>query len=235
MTLCEPWGQFDNVRVTVGDTAESDEESEAAVASGPSPETNKLPFDEGKPLNSGWSIWEHRKQGKGMTMGKEYMAGMARIADFKTVQGFWQFWNQLPLPSEFFTNKSGHKRVFEDRELEALSVFREGIEPMWEDSMNTNGGEWYLRRPLNPDELDKYWEELVLGCIGETIDEGNEICGVRVVDKSKGSRVNYRLEMWFRRDEPAINERLKKGMMKCMGRVAGNRGPPDVAFRGHKG
>ena len=37
---------------------------------------------------------------------------------------------------------------------------------------------------FQPEQLDIYWENLVLALIGETIDEGDEICGCRVVDKS---------------------------------------------------
>lgn len=46
---------------------------------------------------------------------------------------------------------------------------------------------------FQPEQLDIYWENLVLALIGETIDEGDEICGCRVVDKSakKGSLYNH--------------------------------------------
>lgn len=40
------------------------------------------------------------------------------------------------------------------------------------------------RKSFLPEQLDIYWENLVLALIGETIDEGDEICGCRVVDKS---------------------------------------------------
>jgi hypothetical protein len=32
-------------------------------------------------------------------------------------------------------------------------------------------------------ELDEFWEKLVLGAIGELIDPGNEVTGVRVIHK----------------------------------------------------
>ena len=41
-----------------------------------------------------------------------------------------------------------------------------------------------FRETFHPEQLDIYWENLVLALIGETIDEGDEICGCRVVDKS---------------------------------------------------
>jgi hypothetical protein len=42
----------------------------------------------------------------------------------------------------------------------------------------------YCRKPFTPDQLDVYWENLVLSLLGETIDDGDEVCGCRVVDKS---------------------------------------------------
>ena len=62
---------------------------------------------------------------------------------------------------------------------------------------------------MTPDVLDVLWENLVLGLIGETIDDGDEICGCRVVDKSKKgtSRVVYRLELWTRSsNEDTVNQ-----------------------------
>ena len=46
-------------------------------------------------------------------------------------------------------------------------------------------------KSFQPDQLDIYWENLVLALIGETIDDADEVCGCRVVDKStkKGTRV----------------------------------------------
>jgi Eukaryotic initiation factor 4E len=49
------------------------------------------------------------------------------------------------------------------------------------------------RKSFQPEQLDIYWENLVLALIGETIDEGDEICGCRVVDKSakKGKSASF--------------------------------------------
>lgn len=44
-------------------------------------------------------------------------------------------------------------------------------------------------------------ENMVLGLVGETIDVGDEICGARVVDKSKGHHVVYRFELWLRSND----------------------------------
>lgn len=40
-----------------------------------------------------------------------------------------------------------------------------------------------LYAEIGPEALDEYWDKLVLGAIGETIDTGDEITGVRVIHK----------------------------------------------------
>ncbi|CAN0383716.1 unnamed protein product [Discosporangium mesarthrocarpum] len=48
---------------------------------------------------------------------------------------------------------------------------------------------------------------MVLGLVGETIDHGDEICGARVVDKSKGNHVVYRFELWLRSQDQSNAKR----------------------------
>lgn len=47
----------------------------------------------------------------------------------------------------------------------------------------------------------------MLGLVGETIDVGDEICGARVVDKSKGGHAVYRFELWLRSNDHSTADR----------------------------
>ena len=71
-----------------------------------------------------------------------------------------------------------------------------------------------LRKPFTPDQLDTYWENLVLALIGETIDVGDEICGCRVVDKSskKGKRVQMYLIKELSRKWHAVKYKTKEAL-----------------------
>ena len=238
LTMVNQWGQIDNFRVHCGETKTSlDDGIRAAEEEKAKIEAAAADYEkDGTPLNSGWSIWEHRKQGNKMTSDAAYLSGIARVADFRTVQGFWQYWNQLPLPSEFFTNEKGQKRTFEDRALEGLSVFREGIAPTWEDPMNADGGEFFIRSSgsqLSVRQLDEFWEQTVLAMIGETVDPGCEVCGARVVDKSKHKGPAYRLELWFRRNDQSIGDDMKKRLSGCLAEVNQGRSPK-LDYRNHK-
>ena len=57
-------------------------------------------------------------------------------------------------------------------------LFKEGVQPMWEDEQNKQGGKWMVR--LKKGIASRVWEELLLAIIGEQFDVGQEICGAVV-------------------------------------------------------
>ncbi|KAJ8522043.1 hypothetical protein ON010_g17748 [Phytophthora cinnamomi] len=129
-------------------------------------------------LNEPWAIWEQREQGKNMSYGDK----LFKLCSFSTVEEFWGYWNNIPSPSQVLFDGFTRKK-FADRTVEGFAVFKEGIVPEWEDPENKNGGEWSIRKEVGAQELDEFWEKLVLGAIGELIDPGNEVTGVRVIHK----------------------------------------------------
>jgi hypothetical protein len=135
---------------------------------------------------------------------------MREVCEFSTVEEFWKFWSFIPRPSEVLFDGQTRKEV-DSRTIEAFSVFKKGIKPEWEDIANKSGGELVCRKTMTSDQLDIYWENLVLGLIGETIDEADEVCGCRVVDKSKkgSSRTMFRLELWTRSSSEVTANLLK--------------------------
>jgi hypothetical protein len=54
-------------------------------------------------------------------------------------------------------------------------LFKDGIQPMWEDAANARGGKWVLR--MKKGVASQLWEETLLAMIGEQFDVGNEVCG----------------------------------------------------------
>lgn len=67
---------------------------------------------------------------------------------------------------------------------------------------------------------DLYWENLILGMLGEALEEDDEICGCRIVDKTKkgwkDSRPIYRFEVWLRTKESAIIDKAKARTAEVM-------------------
>ncbi|XP_044726513.1 eukaryotic translation initiation factor 4E type 2 [Chrysoperla carnea] len=59
-----------------------------------------------------------------------------------------------------------------------LHLFKEGIQPMWEDAANAKGGKWVVR--LRKGQVGRAWENLCMAMLGEQFMVGNEICGAVV-------------------------------------------------------
>ena len=77
-------------------------------------------------------------------------------------------------------------------------LFRAGVEPMWEDPANVDGGKFVLTIPKKDSKAgktDEWWLYTVLGLLGESMDDaGNEICGAVVsIRKSQD-----RLALWLK-------------------------------------
>jgi translation initiation factor 4E len=82
-------------------------------------------------------------------------------------------------------------------------LFREGIEPKWEDPRCEHGGKWTaMVSKANREQLDKMWLHGVLGSIGEQFDDGEEICGIVVNVRPKQDRIS----VWTK---TAANEALQ--------------------------
>lgn len=81
---------------------------------------------------------------------------------------------------------------------------------------------------MTADSLDVYWENLVLSLIGETVDDGDEVCGCRVVDKSKKGSNNqkpmFRLEVWTRTGSDEVANQLKTRLGEALSDVDGAKG-----------
>ncbi|XP_072846058.1 eukaryotic translation initiation factor 4E type 1B isoform X2 [Pogona vitticeps] len=80
------------------------------------------------------------------------------------------------------------------------SLFKDGIEPMWEDSWNKRGGRWLitLAKQQRHTELDRFWLETLLCLIGEMFsDYSDEVCGAVINIRAKGDKI----AIWTREAE----------------------------------
>src|SRR5690606_1908715 len=60
-------------------------------------------------------------------------------------------------------------------------VFKEGIQPMWEDKQNRNGGKWVvLLSGQLKNQLNHLWLSTLLACIGASFDDDVQVNGVVV-------------------------------------------------------
>lgn len=72
-----------------------------------------------------------------------------------------------------------------------FSIFKEGIEPKWEDPKCESGGKWTVLVPRGRKELtDTFWLNSLLACIGEQFTESDDVCGIVVSVRTKQDRIS---------------------------------------------
>ena len=201
------------------------------------------------PLQSTWVLWEHKSISKTDDWSQS-MKAVCEFSTVEEFWKYWSFVPRpsevlfdghsrkgrcnlhineylvrlvdviFPYSNIIISHRMSITEV-EGRSIEAFSIFKKGIRPEWEDTANRTGGELTCRKSFQPEQLDVFWENLVLALIGETIDEGDEICGCRVVDKSaakgKGpSRCMYKLELWLRTGNAEVADKLRVRMLDAL-------------------
>lgn len=158
------------------------------------------------PLQNPWVLWELKH-----AAGDDYSNLLKPVCEFSTVEDFWKYWMFIPKPSEVFGDGQ-NKILVEGRVIKAFGVFKRGIKPEWEDPANAKGSELVALKSFNSEVLDTFWENLVMGLIGETIDEGDEICGCRVVNQTRKSKPTYKLEVWLRTTDERVCRKIKENL-----------------------
>ena len=107
---------------------------------------------------------------------QDYNNSIKKVASFTSIQEFWSVYSHLQRPNDL-----GHVTEFH--------LFKEGIRPIWEDSLN--GGKWILR--IKKGLGSRLWESLVLAVIGDQFENtGDEICGI-VISVRNGEDI---LSVW---------------------------------------
>jgi translation initiation factor 4E len=171
-------------------------------------------------LRCEWSIWEQIMQ-QSDSKASQYSDATHKIATFGTVKNFWRYWNYLPQPSLLLDGKKFVREQADGRSVvNAIMIFREGIKPEWEDASNARGGhfQFQLRPALGGGKIDEYWNNIVLGMIGSTIEPADMITGVRLVDKLSQTRsASIRIEVWFTNyDDTEKVDQLQRSLERCM-------------------
>lgn len=118
----------------------------------------------------------------------------------------------------------GQNKIYvEGRIIKAFCLFKKGIQPRWEDVANKSGSELVASKSYSPEVLDVFWENLVMGLIGETIDEGDEICGCRVVNQTRKGKPTYKIELWMRTTDEPMALKIKSKLSDVLTDFEGNK------------
>ncbi|CAG4966695.1 unnamed protein product [Parnassius apollo] len=111
---------------------------------------------------------------------KSWEKNLVKLATFDTVEDYWCLYHHMKTPSELELGQD-------------YSIFKEGIQPTWEDDANIRGGRWLIGFEKNNSHLDNVWLFTVLLVIGENFEYSDEICGVVVSVRTKS-----KLGVWLK-------------------------------------
>uniref|UniRef100_A0A8V0XMY5 Eukaryotic translation initiation factor 4E n=1 Tax=Gallus gallus TaxID=9031 RepID=A0A8V0XMY5_CHICK len=126
------------------------------------------------PLQNRWALWFFKND-----KSKTWQANLRLISKFDTVEDFWALYNHIQLSSNLMPGCD-------------YSLFKDGIEPMWEDEKNKRGGRWLitLTKQQRRSDLDRFWLETLLCLIGESFDDySDDVCGAVVNVRTKGDKI----------------------------------------------
>ena len=145
------------------------------------------------PLNRDWTLFYHAKD-----KNKKYSDNQIKLIDISDIKTFWGTFNNVPKPSEMFSDGKSIKRIKSTGHIpNALSFFSKGINPSWEDPMNEKGAEWSIRKFKDISGVDELWIGLLVTLIAEDFDNSEHINGIRIVDCTRDYQIMYRIEIWF--------------------------------------
>nr|XP_003936234.2 eukaryotic translation initiation factor 4E type 1B [Saimiri boliviensis boliviensis] len=134
------------------------------------------------PLQNRWALWFFKND-----RSRAWQDNLQLVTKVDTVEDFWALYSHIQLASKLSSGCD-------------YALFKDGIEPMWEDSRNKRGGRWLvsLAKQQRHVELDRLWLETLLCLIGESFEEhSRDVCGAVVNIRTKGDKI----AVWTREAE----------------------------------
>jgi len=137
---------------------------------------SEVDFSVKHPLQEVWTWWYDCP--KRSTTQRSWGNHLKRVYTFNTVEDFWCLWNNIKPVNEMPSGSTYH-------------LFKQGIEPKWEDSANKNGGKWMItfKSGLRDTVLPQQWLNVVLAVIGAEFEDSQEITGVVACIRASGDRI----------------------------------------------
>uniref|UniRef100_A0A2K5PCF6 Eukaryotic translation initiation factor 4E family member 1B n=1 Tax=Cebus imitator TaxID=2715852 RepID=A0A2K5PCF6_CEBIM len=134
------------------------------------------------PLQNRWALWFFKND-----RSRAWQDNLHLVTKVDTVEDFWALYSHIQLASKLSSGCD-------------YALFKDGIEPMWEDSRNKRGGRWLvsLAKQQRHIELDRLWLETLLCLIGESFEEhSRDVCGAVINIRTKGDKI----AVWTREAE----------------------------------
>jgi len=131
-------------------------------------------FDIKHPLQVGWTMWYNPPQSKKDREKQDWTP--KKIVTFETVEDFWCLFNNLVPPTKLVKGSNYH-------------LFKDGIQPEWEDPENTKGGKWTITYNLRDANQDDAWMYTLLALIGEEFEDSDQVCGCVISPRARQNKL----------------------------------------------
>ena len=143
-------------------------------------------------LSHKYSFWFFITQGA--LKNNKYESKNKKIAEFDTIEDFWKIYQHIKKPDNC-------------QEGIQLKMFKDNIEPKWDDDSNKNGGKMTML--CNKDYTSIIWEEIILNIIGNIFPKNilDNINGIVFMSKNKYNTI----QIWFKE----YNENYCKELEQC--------------------
>lgn len=134
---------------------------------------------------------------------KNYSIDMEQIVQLSNLDEFVQFWKYTSYGdlSTIFNPKNPcyfKSTAIRDKpkQVDALFIFKHGIAPAWEDPKHVKGGYFQSDFSFTEQELDDFWESLIIWLMCGDYEFYDVITGFRIIDNLKQHN-SIRFEVWF--------------------------------------
>jgi len=156
-------------------------------------------FDIKHPLQFAWTMWYNSPQTQKDREAQDWHP--KQIVTFDSVEDFWCLFNNLLPPSKLVRGSNYH-------------LFKDGIQPEWEDPINKVGGKWIVQYGPKDAGQDDHWMFTLLALIGEEFEDSDEICGAVFSPRNKQNK----LALWTKdsRNKDAVL-RIGKAWKEALG------------------
>jgi hypothetical protein len=143
-------------------------------------------------------MWYDRITGSSRNHRCDYRSSLQNLHTMSSVEEFWRLYNNIRQPSNLERNSNYH-------------FFKEGVEPLWEDPANEQGGKWVLTL-RDEARLDRIWEELLLALVGGVVESGHAVNGAVVSRRKKGDRV----ALWTSKKSAKVNLNICVDLLRVL-------------------
>jgi len=136
------------------------------------------------PLEDTWTLWFQKQSETGTTSALAWLEGLKEVMSFGTVEEFWRMYNNIKTPNDMPPGTD-------------YCVFKQGIEPKWEDSEHKVGGYFTVSLlGVEAEVFNKMWLHSLLACIGADFghEEYETITGLYLSIRKKSAKI----QVWCR-------------------------------------